>query len=166
MPKFALGVASGVAKFLTSQAQVVTADTGSLGVGTGTGHILIPPNVMSYALLAGFASVKSLGPYTPPMAMGLANGLCAGLLALAVIRTNHPGIGTGAGIGKIVAPSSVPSLVQGFSDVGVKGQAASRQAKAIGFGLDVVLQSLVVPVAIVGVGSPSAGAAVGFGQIV
>ncbi len=165
MPKLAMAVAIGVTQFLTLQAKVITVDTGTLGVGTSILPMLIPPQLFQPAFLTGFASAGILGPIAPLTITGLANGLSAGLLALALLQTNHPGIGVGTGIARITGPSAIPSMLSGFASLGMVG-GGTKIATAVGIGLDIVFTAFVEPIPIVGVGSPVGGAGVGFGSVI
>jgi hypothetical protein len=106
-----------------------------------------------------------LGVMAPIFLLGLANGLTAVFLQT-LIKTQHVGVGTGAGVATFKAPPAFPSIIAGFASAGMVGQAASRKAQALGIGLDRTFASLFLPVAIVGTASPTAATGRGFGSIV
>jgi hypothetical protein len=165
MPKLAMAVAIGVTQFLTLQAKVTTVDAGLLGVGTSIIPLIVPPPLLQAGLFTGFASAGILGPMAPLTIQGLTSGLVTGFLALALIQTNHPGIGAGTGVARIAGPSAIPAMLSGFSAMGMSG-GATKIATAIGIGLDITFAAFVEPVPIVGAGSPVGGAGVGFGSVI
>jgi len=166
MPKFAMGVAVGVCQYLTVQAKVVTVDAGVLGVGTSIMPLLVLPPLLQGGLYAGFSSMGILGPMAPLLITGLTNGLITGWTALALLQTNHPGIGVGAGVARIVGPTAVPAMIAGFASMGMIGDGPIKTATAIGIGLDITFAGFFEPVPIVGTGSPVGGAGVGFGSVI
>jgi hypothetical protein len=162
----ALGGAVGVCQFLTLQAKVVTTDTGVLGAGTSVAPLVIPFFLLQGGLYAGFSSMGILGIMSPLTILGITNGLILGLTALALLQTNHPGIGVGMGIAKIIGPSAVPSMLRGFASMLMIGEGGIKMATAIGIGLDTTFASFIQSVPIVGAGSPVSGAGVGFGSVI
>lgn len=166
MPKFAMGVAIGVCQYLTIQAKVTSIDTGVLGVGTSIMPLIVPAPLLQGALYSGFSSMKILGPMAPLLILGLTNGLTQGWLALALLQTNHPGIGVGAGVAKITAPTAVPTMIAGFASMGLVGDGPIKTATAIGIALDITFAAFVEPIPIVGTPSIVGGAGVGFGSVI
>jgi hypothetical protein len=166
MPKFAMGVAVGVCQYLTVQAKVVTVDAGVLGVGTSIMPLLVLPPLLQGGLYAGFSSMGILGPMSPLLITGLTNGLITGWTALALLQTNHPGIGVGAGVARIVGPSAVPAMLAGFASMGMVGDGPVKTATAIGIGLDITFAGFFEPIPIVGTPSIVGGAGVGFGSVI
>lgn len=166
MPKLAMAVAIGVCQFLTLQAKVITVDTGVLGVGTSIMPLIVPPPLLQGGLYTGFSSMGILGIIAPLTITGLTNGLVAGLTALALLQTNHPGIGVGTGIAKLLGPSAVPAMLQGFAAMAMTGEGSIKTATAIGIALDITVASFIEPVPIVGSPSPIGGAGAGFGMVV
>jgi hypothetical protein len=166
VPKFALGVAIGVCQYFGIYAKVTTVDTGTLGVGTSIIPLIVPNPLLQSSLFSGFSSMGILGPLAPLMITGLTNGLVTGWVALALIQTNHPLIGTGAGVAKIVAPTAVPAMIAGLAAVGMVGGGSIKMATAIGMALDITFASFVQPVPIVGTATPTGGAGVGFGSVI
>jgi hypothetical protein len=163
--QYATGVANGVCVHFTSNIKVTTVDAGSLGVGTGILPFLVAQPLLLTSLLSGFTMGGILGVMAPPLALGLANGLAVGLLS-GFIKTNHPGIGTGAGIARLTGSTAVPAMINGFKAAGMKGSGPEKKARAIGLGLDLVTASFLMTIPIVGSASPAAGAGVGIGSIV
>jgi hypothetical protein len=166
MPKLALAIAIGACQFLTIQAKVVTTDTGVLGAGTSVMPLVIPSPLLQGGLYAGFSSMGILGIMSPLTILGITNGFISGFAALALLRTNHPGIGVGTGIAKIIGPSAIPSMLLGFASMLMIGEGSIKMATAIGIGLDTTFASFIQPVPIVGAGSPVGGAGVGFGSVI
>lgn len=164
VPKLASGIAIGVSLWV-QQLAVQTTDTGSLGVGKGTGVFAVPSPALISALLVAYAANMHQGPMSPLEATGIGNGLSSGL-AQGLLTTAHPSVGVGGGVAKIVGPLAFPSLMQGFSSVSITGQVASLKASAISSALLVVTQALLLPVVIVGSASQFASGGAGFGKII
>ncbi len=160
-PKFASGVSLGLTTW-AHQLVVNTVDVGVVGVGKGFLPFLIPTPMLLTALLVSYAANGQLGVMAPLEATGLATGISLGLAQGALVTT-HPTVGTGAGVARISGPPAFSSLMQGFSSVGITGSGASAKANAISSALMVVLQTLVLPIPIVGPGSitPSSGSGSG-----
>lgn len=165
MPKLALGIANGVCNFFIG-AVAVSIDTGTLGVGTSAQPLIIPPPTILAALLVGYSAQSILGPMSPLNALGVANGISTGLASLATASVQHPGVGAGAAIMRIVGSSAVPALLKGFADAGLTGNGSVKMATAIGIGLDTIFQSFVMPLVIAGPPSIIPGAGSGFGVII
>jgi len=165
VPKLSMGIAIGICQYLTALTKVVTVDTGTLGVGIGIMPLIIPNPLLQSALFGGFSSMNILGIMAPLHITGLTNGLVTGLLALALLQTNHPTIGVGIGVAKIIAPSAIPPMIAGFASVGMIGDGPTKMATAIGIGLDTTFASFIQPIAIIGSGSPVGGAGAGFGMV-
>lgn len=165
MPQLASGVAAGVILYNTSSLKVITVDAGTLGVGAGAAPVLVPQPLLLSSLLTAFAATGILGPMSPLLALGLANGLSIGFLQ-GLLVTVHPTVGVGAGVAKFVAGTAVPSMIAGFASVGMVGPGAIKKATAIGIALDITFLALVLPTPIVGPPTPLPSAGAGFGQIV
>jgi hypothetical protein len=167
VPKFALGLSMGVCQFLTIESKVTTVDAGTLGVGTGIIPLIVPNPLVQSSLVTGFVSVGILGTLAPLFIQGLTTGLCTGWLALALLQTNHPTVGVGAGVARITGPTAVPAMLAGFSAVGMTGIGPTKMAQAIGTALDMVFASFVQPgIPIVGTPSIVGSSGVGFGTVI
>lgn len=167
VPKLALGIAIGVCQFLTAQSTVMTVDVGTLGVGTSIIPLIVPSPLVLSSLTSAFASVGILGIMAPKLLSGLATGLTTGWLSLALLQTNHPSVGVGTGVARVVGPSAVPAMIAGFSTAGMVGDGPTKIARAIGIGLDMVFASFVqLGVPIVGVPAPTGSSGVGFGTVI
>ena len=164
VPKLGSGIGQGVAIWV-QQLKVNTIDTGAVGAGKGFGPLLIPQPLLLGSLLAAYAANGHLGVMAPLEALGIANGLFLGF-GQGAISTTHPSVGAGAAMARITGPPAFSSLMQGFSSVGITGSGATQKANAISIALAVVIQTLVLPVAIVGAGGPSPAAGSGFGSII
>lgn len=164
VPKYASGVASGLGIWVP-QISVETTDAGSAGTGTNIPlPVTLPTPLLIANLTAGMASMGLMGVMAPLFILGLANGLTAVFLTT-LVKTQHVGVGTGAGVAKFVAPPALPSILAGFASAGMTGPASARKAQALAIGLDRTFASLVLPVAIVGTASPSGATGKGFGKI-
>lgn len=166
LPKLALGVSIGVCQYL-ALAKVSTVDVGTLGAGTSLFPLIVPFPLLQSNLLASFAASNLIGVMAPSFLSGMATGLTTGLISLALMQTNHPTVGVGAGVARIVGPTSVPSMVSGFAAAGMTGSGPTTVASAIGRGLDMTFASFFqVGVPIVGTPSPIGSSGVGFGTVI
>jgi hypothetical protein len=166
VPNLALGISIGVCQFLTIEAKVTTIDVGTVGVGTSIIPMFVPLPLLQTALVSSFASTGILGPLAPPFLQGLALGLTTGWLALALLQTNHPTVGVGAGIAKITASTAVPAIIQGLAAVGVSGTGPIKFGTALGTALDITFAAYLQPgIPIVGTPSIIPGAGIGLGTV-
>jgi len=163
VPQIALGLATGIMSWLPT-VQVVTADTGFLGAGTGLLPFIIPPPTLVGAMLAGVASAGLTGVMAAPAATGLGNGLVLGL-AQGLITTVHPSVGVGTGIAKLVFVPPIPFLLAGLASADLTGPSAPLVATAVGTALTTVFAAFTAPIPIVGAGSISPSAGAGTGKI-
>lgn len=166
VPMFCLGIAIGVCQYLTVQSRVMTVDVGTLGVGTGLIPLLMPTPLLLTSLTQGFASAGLMGTMAPKALLGITNGLVTGWATLALLQTNHPTVGVGTGVARIVAPTAVPAMISGFAAAGMTGDGPARMARAIGTGLDMTFASFIQPgIPIVGGASPVGSSGVGLGTV-
>lgn len=164
VPQYARGVALGLSQWIPL-VKVTTVDAGTAGVGKNVPLPLVVPNpLLQGNLLAGMASQGLVGLMMPLFITGLTNGLVISFAQMLVVTT-HPSVGVGAGVAKLVAPPAAASIISGFAQAGMKGDATIRKALALASGLDGTFASLVLPVAIVGPPSPIGSAGSGFGNI-
>jgi hypothetical protein len=163
-PTLSKGIAIGVANWIPRIA-VRTADTGSLGRGTG-GPVALPvsePEIFGN-ILAGDASQGLIGERSAPFTLGIAKGLTAAFLGM-VVNTQHPNIGRGTASAWFQAPVAWPYILQGLHSVGLHGEVLPRKARAVGFALNKTFASLALEIPIVGSFLPLGGSGVGFGKI-
>jgi hypothetical protein len=165
VPTYSLGVSVGVCQYLSALAKVTTVDTGVAGVGTTTFPLIVPPPLLQGALYQGFSSMGILGQMAPLHIQGLTTGLTQGWLALALLFVQHPNVGTGAAVAKIIAPTAIPSMISGLASVGMTGEGPTKIARAIGMALDTTFAAYFQPVPIVGSASPVPSAGVGIGVV-
>lgn len=163
VPQLAAGVSAGLMIWIP-QLTVTTVDAGTLGVGTGLLPFAVPAPLIIGSLLAMYPANGHLGPMAPLEATGLGTGIATGF-AQGLMTTNHPTVGTGTGVARVVGPPAFPSLVAGFGSVGITGQGSALKANAISSALVLVLQSFTVPIPIVGAASPTGSSGVGVGKI-
>jgi hypothetical protein len=165
VPKLCAGIANGLVQWVPT-VQVVTVDAGVAGVGSNVPTPVVAPQPLLLAnLMTGMAGQGLVGIFVPLFVQGLSTGLMTAFLQM-LVKTNHPVVGIGTGVGKYVAPPSGPAMIAGLTSAGVIGISAFRLGLAIGVGLDVTFASLVVPVVIVGSGSPVSTGGAGLGNIV
>jgi hypothetical protein len=165
VPKLCSGIGGGLVRWVPI-VKVSTVDAGTAGAGSNVPTPVVAPQPLLLTnLLTAMASMGLLGIFVPSFVAGLSNGLSVAFLAM-LVKTTHPGVGTGAGVGKYVPPPATPMMISGFASAGIVGDSAVRLATAIGMALTTTFASLVVPVAIVGSASPSPASGTGAGSIV
>lgn len=164
VPKFSLGVANGISQW-AARVTISTTDAGSAGVGTGKLPLVVPQPLLLGAMFGGFSSFGLIGVFSPLMVLGLTNGIVAALLQ-GLISTTNPGVGVGVGKAKFKGPPAGASMALGFKSAGFVGDSTERMALAIGQALDTTFASLLIPVPIVGAGSPVSTTGVGTGKII
>lgn len=162
-PTYALGLATGLSYWVPTIG-VITVDVGTFGVGAGLLPLPVLPPVLYTALNITYVANGIYGPMAPLHLLGLANGISTAL-AMGIITTVHPTVGTGTGTATFQPPPAAPFILKGFADVGIKGDGPTKNANAIGQALTAVLASLIVPVPIVGPPSPAPSAGAGAGSI-
>lgn len=158
------GIAIGLMIWVP-QLQVITADTGTLGVGAGVMAFAVPPPLLIGSLLVSYPANGILGPMAPLEGTGLGIGLGLGF-AQGQMITIHPLVGSGSAIARVTGPPAFPSLMAGFGSVGMKGPGSVMKANAISTALVATLQIFTLPMPIVGAASPSGSGGVGTGKIV
>jgi len=167
VPMFSMGIAIGVCQYLTVQSKVMTVDVGTLGVGTSVIPLVVPSPLLVSSLTTGFASAGLMGTLAPKAILGIANGLMTGWIALALLQTNHPTVGVGTGVARVMGPSAVPAMIMGFTAAGMVGDGPARMGRAIGVGLDMTFATFLQPgIPIVGSALPSGSSGVGFGTVI
>jgi hypothetical protein len=162
--KLADGVSKGLAPWVKS-ITVVTADTGTAGVGVGVAPWLLIPQVLVTNLLACYTVNGHLGPKAPQEAAGLGFGIALGF-AQGLITTTHPVVGSGVAVPKFVSSPAFPFLISGFASVQMVGVAAAKKANAISQALAMTLAVFTLSIPIVGPVTPSGISGVGVGQII
>jgi len=164
VPKLGSGIGQGIALWV-QKLKVNTVDAGAAGAGKGLGPLIIPQPLIMSSLLMAYTINGQLGVMAPLEASGIANGLFVGF-AQGLISTTHPSVGAGAAVARITGPPAFSSIMQGFSSAGITGSGASKKANAISLALTMIIQTLVLPVAIVGAAGPAPSAGSGFGSII
>lgn len=161
----AKAVGIGVCKW-TAALKVVTADTGTVGLGKGQLPCLIPPALLVGAFNQAFPSASLIGTASDNLATGIANGLAVAFAEQALIQTVHPAVGVGVAVASFPGPTAVPFMITAFGEAGVVGSSTEKLASAIGSALDAAFAGFTISIPIVGTPSPSAVTAIGGGQIV
>lgn len=163
-PQLALGVAIGTFQWLQA-CSVVSVDTGTLGAGVGLGPMIVPPNVLIPAMLAGFASSAIIGIMAPPTALGLAQGLSLGF-AQGLIVTANVGVGLGGGVSKLIPVPAFPFIQAGLTSAGCIGISSVQLAAAITVAFTTVFGALVFPIVVTGPPSIIPGGGAGTGKVI
>lgn len=164
VPRFARGLGVGLATW-TPTIVINTTDAGTAGAGKGVPiPILIPQPLLYGNLLAGMSTQGLIGVLAPAFILGLSNGLVA-LYLQAFTNTVHAGVGLGAGVATFRPPPAFSSIKAGFDSVGMRGDAATKMARAISQGLEQTFKTIFLPQPIVGPPSPAGASGRGFGSI-
>jgi len=163
VPKLAQGVANGVCAWVKSL-KVVTVDAGTLGVGVGFLPFAVPPPLLIASLLAAYPVNGQLGVMAPQEATGLGVGLGLGFIQ-GIMTTQHPTVGSGTGVAKVIGGPAFPFLMAGFAGVDIKGTGATQKASAISLALQMTLAVFTLPIPIVGAPTPMGSSGVGQGSI-
>ncbi len=162
-PKQASTIAHGLSLWADSR-KVSTADTGTAGAGVGLAPLIVPPQLFLAALTPAFIVEGIYGLLAPLYITGLSLGMSQAV-GQGVIKTNHPTVGLGAGVGQILGPPSAPFFLQAFEEAEMTGEGPQKLSRALGAALDTLFAAFVIAVPIVGPPSPSPSAGVGFGSI-
>lgn len=163
-PQLSSGVVNGVCKWVKT-VTVLAPSSGTLGAGQGLAPLVVPPPTLFGALTQGFAAMEILGPMSPLLINGLANGLSQ-VFAQATVITTHVAVGVGAGTVKFTPGTPGPILTQGMQEAGMKGDGPVKMGSAIGIALTIVFSALTLPLVVAGSPNIVPGGGVGFGKIV
>jgi len=166
VPQLTLAVGTGVSLWTSSTLVVASTDIGTAGAGFSTTPCVIPVPLLIGGLTTGFAGATLTGISVPQLVSALANGLAAAFATQGVVTLTHAGVGSGVGTAVFAGPSSVPSMLGGFSSSGMTGLAVPQLASAIGTGLDLAFAGFTLPVVVVGPSAPASSTGVGVGKIV
>jgi len=164
MPKLAQAVALGVVLW-SAKATVSVSGAGAAGTGVATLPLLVPQPLLLASIQTSFLSVGITGVISPLTALGLANGLAAGL-PLGIMLATVVGVGSGAGVARIVSPPAYPNFQQAFATLGMAGPGSAKMAIALGMSFDKTFAAFLVPIPIVGPAGPAPGVGTGTGKIV
>ena len=164
MPKFAQGVALGVSIWST-KATVSVTGAGTSGTGVATLPLLVPQPLLLANLQTSFLSFGIHGPFSPLTALGLANGLSVALVQ-GILLATVVGVGSGAGVVRVVSPPAYTSFQQAFATLGMIGPTSAQMALALGLAFDKTFAAFTSPIPIVGPSGPAPGAGSGTGKIV
>jgi len=163
-PQLASGVVNGVCKWIKTV--IVTApSTGTLGAGQGITQLIVPPFTLAQALTLGFAAKQILGPMSPLLITGLANGLSQ-VFAQGTVLTTHASVGVGGGTVKFSPGAPGPLITQGMQEAGMPGDGPVKMGGAIGIALTTVFSALALTLVVAGPPNIVPGAGVGFGKII
>ncbi len=163
MPALARGAALGVVQWVLTL-KVLTQDVGVAGVGTGQFPLLFDTATFSANLVRAYSAQSLSGSAAPSEALGLADGLGLSFLS-GVISTQHPSVGSGTGICRIVSIPATAFLLNGFASSGLLGPGVFNKALAISDALQKTFASMSFPVPIVGSPSITPSAGVGLGVV-
>ena len=165
--QMATGLSLGLFQYLNSGVIITSIDSGTLGVGVGTGPgIILAQPVLLAALTASMAGHVIAGPMMPMLANAIALGVFTSL-GMAVVQTINPLVGVG--VGKLqLTPNGTSNIIfpAAFLAAGMVGPMSPALGSAIGMALDAVIASAVSVIAIAGPPSVSPSVGIGSGVIV
>lgn len=164
MPKLAQAVALGTVLW-AQKATVSVQGTGAAGTGVATLPLLVPQPLLLASLETGFLSFGLVGVFHPLTVLGLANGFTAGLVPGVMLAT-VVGVGSGAGVARIISPPAAPSFQAGFASLGMASPGSAKLAQALGRAFDLTFAAFFSPIPIVGPAGPAPGVGTGTGKIV
>lgn len=160
--KLAAGIAAGTSQWIHG-VPVLTTDTGTVGVGSSSCPLVVPPAALSPWIAIGFAQQNLVGPMAPLTIQGVSLGLSMAFLDAMVIA-NHPGV-VGACVIQFGFSSAIPPMIEGFRQQGMNTEGSIKTAKAIGFGLDQAFGVFSLPCPIPGAPGPSPATGKGIGFV-
>ena len=168
---FVLAASNAIAAYLVTLT-VKTNDTGVLGVGVGTGKVIVTPPQLIGPLLGAATANQLAGTSAPGLMTAIGNGVASFIASAGLVQSTHPGIGVGAGVGQlqiIGGPSPLQGQLMGmFSAQGFAGQNTPNLATAIAQGITQGLGTAQVIQVITGtptVPPPVPGAGTGIGKL-
>ena len=164
IPQYALGLGVGVCQW-AQQIIVMSVDTGTLGVGTSTGLLLVSTPTLLSNLMSSFGSMGLTGVFVPALASGLASGFVTAFIQ-GLLLVSHPSVGVGASVNTFQSGPSASFIISGLASVGFSGTFMPNLATAIGLGLDTTFKTLILPLPIVGSVSPMSSTGTGLGKII
>lgn len=164
MPKLAQAIALGVSLW-AQKATVSVQGTGASGTGVATLPLIVPQPLLLINLEAGFLALNLVGVFHPLTVLGLANGLATGLVQ-GVLFVTVVGVGSGAGVARVVSPPAAASFQSAFAALGLASPGSAKLAQALGLAFDQTFATFTIPVPIVGPAGPAPGVGVGTGKIV
>ena len=164
MPKFAQAVALGVS-FWSTKATVSVTGAGAAGTGVATIPLIVPQPLLLVNLQTSFLTFGITGFFSPLTALGLANGLSLSLVQ-GIIFATVVGVGSGAGVAKVVSPPAYLAFQEAFAVFGMVGTGAAQMALALGATFDKTFAAFLIPIPIVGPAGPVPGVGTGTGKII
>lgn len=163
MPKLAQAVALGVSLW-SVKAQVSVSGAGAAGTGVATLPLVVPQPLLLGNIQTSFLSTGITGFFSPMTALGLATGF-ATALPLGIMLATVVGVGSGAGVAKVISPPAVTAFQEAFVAFGMVSPSASQLALALGLSFDKTFAVFFTPIPIVGPAGPAPGAGTGTGKI-
>jgi len=164
MPKFAGATALGVSLWAT-KATVSVTGAGAAGTGIATLPLLVPQPLLLVNLQTSFLTFGVTGFFSPLTALGLANGLSLSLVQ-GIIFATVVGVGSGAGVAKVVSPPAYLAFQEAYASFGMVGPGAIKMALALGATFDKTFAAFSIPIPIVGPAGPAPGVGTGTGKII
>jgi hypothetical protein len=172
VPALVMALSNGLISAIQAT-PILTADSGTSGVGVGfvplpaAAPAVASPGTLAVLLEGQLRGVGIAGMKVSQLAQALAQGITAHLL-LAVVSSQHPGVGTGAGIGSFipVLPTYVSQIQAALAAGGIVGQYAPNLGLAVANAITTYLAGIVLTVPIVGPAGPAPGTGAGTGRLV
>jgi len=151
---------------------VRTNDVGSLGVGVGTGKVIITPPQLVGPLLGAATANQLVGTSTPGLMVAVGNAVATFIATMGMVQSTHPLVAVGTGIGLLqIIGGPVPlqaQLMGMFAAQGLVGQNIVNLASALSQGITQGLVSAQVVQVITGtpvVPPPVPSTGIGIGKL-
>lgn len=172
-PPLAQAISTALIPFVNT-ATISTSDVGTVGAGAGNIAVGItaPQLVVSTALVAvmrsEFIGAGLVGQFAPSLASAISIAFTTHM-ALGVVLSQHPGVGTGVAVGGFVGLISTQlqqQILAAMSGLSLAGQSASALAGAVANAIVNFLNTIVFTIPIIGPSGASPASSVGTGRVV
>lgn len=166
-PQLTIAISNGFIQYATSILIVNTKDTGTAGIGSGSGFgLLLIKSILISSLQSTFTANNIKGPMRNNLINAIAIGISQSLKS-AMVSTLHTGVGSGTGIITLVpnTKTAITLMITNFVATGIVGAQSLVLATAIAQGIDLSLPSAMGNVIIVGTASPYSAVGVGTGKV-
>lgn len=133
-PQLAKAISLGISTYFLAANKILTVDAGVIAGGRGVSTVLgINAGALTPLLIGTMAQNGLLGTFQPNLAIAISTAFATWFASNQTITT-HPAVGTGAGVGKVIAlvPSGMESALIGFMAAqGILGTYQPKLSKAI-----------------------------------
>jgi hypothetical protein len=170
-PQLILGLSNGITAYLLTL-QVKTTDVGTLGVGIGTGKVIITPPQLVGPLMGAASSNSLTGTYVAGLMSAIGTATASFIVSAGMVTSQHPTVAIGSGIGQFIptGPSPLQGQLMGMlSASGFTGQYLVSLATAVAQGITQGLGTAQIIQVITGTPitpPPLPGSGVGIGKLI